>query len=46
VLDLPPERLALIRPRAYERVVQQYDFRQHFPRTLQWFWGGEDGFEI
>ena len=39
VLDLPAEAHATIRRQAYERVVQQYDFRQNFPHTLRWFWG-------
>jgi glycosyltransferase involved in cell wall biosynthesis len=38
-LALPAEKLATLRRRAYERVVQRYDFRHNFPRTLQWFWG-------
>ena len=39
VLDLPAEAHATIRRQAYERVVQQYDFRQNFLTTLRWFWG-------
>jgi glycosyltransferase involved in cell wall biosynthesis len=39
VLALSAGELATMRRRAYERVVQRYDFRHNFPRTLQWFWG-------
>jgi glycosyltransferase involved in cell wall biosynthesis len=38
VLDLSPEAQATIRHRAYQRVVQTYDFMQNFPATLRWFW--------
>jgi glycosyltransferase involved in cell wall biosynthesis len=38
ILALPQEVCRAIRRRAYEKVVQQYDFRQNFPRTLAWFW--------
>ncbi len=38
VLDLSPEAHATMRQRAYRRVVQAYDFAQHFPATLRWFW--------
>jgi glycosyltransferase involved in cell wall biosynthesis len=41
VLTLPPQHHDRMRACAYERVVQRYDFRQHFPRTLQWFWGDQ-----
>ncbi|MGE3539502.1 MAG: glycosyltransferase family 4 protein [Candidatus Tectimicrobiota bacterium] len=41
VLDLAPETLAALRQRAYDTVLQRYDFQQNFPRTLAWFWGAE-----
>jgi glycosyltransferase involved in cell wall biosynthesis len=39
VLDLSAQQRASIRRRAYERVVQRYDFARNFPATLGWFWG-------
>jgi glycosyltransferase involved in cell wall biosynthesis len=41
VLNLSPEAQATIRHRAYQRVVQTYDFIHNFPATLHWFWGRE-----
>jgi glycosyltransferase involved in cell wall biosynthesis len=38
ILALPQETCYAIRRCAYEKVVQQYDFRHNFPRTLAWFW--------
>jgi glycosyltransferase involved in cell wall biosynthesis len=38
VLDLSPEAQAAIRHRAYQRVVQNYDFIHNFSATLRWFW--------
>ncbi len=43
VLDLSPEVQATIRHRAYQRVVENYDFVQNFPATLRWFWPTEPG---
>lgn len=39
VLDLSPARHAAIRQRAYDNVVQHYDFQRNFPVTLRFFWG-------
>lgn len=39
VLDLSAADHAAIRLQAYQSVVRQYDFRQNFAATLQWFWG-------
>jgi glycosyltransferase involved in cell wall biosynthesis len=39
VLALSSEAAASIRQRAYQNVMQQYDFRRNFVRTLDWFWG-------
>ena len=41
VLDLTPEARANIRHRAYQRVVQTYDFSENFPATLRFFWQKE-----
>ena len=38
-LDLSDEAHAAMRRRAYQRVVESYDFARHFPLTLNWFWG-------
>jgi glycosyltransferase involved in cell wall biosynthesis len=43
VLDLSTEAQASIRHRAYQRVVQKYDFKRNFPATLRWFWQREPG---
>jgi glycosyltransferase involved in cell wall biosynthesis len=43
VLDLSPESHAGIRQRAYQRVVNLYDFEQNFSATLRWFWQRMDG---
>ena len=39
VLDLSPAQHAAIRQRAYDHVVQHYDFQRNFPATLRCFWG-------
>ena len=39
VLDLSPQAHAAIRRRAYQRVVQKYDFTRNFPATFNTFWG-------
>jgi glycosyltransferase involved in cell wall biosynthesis len=41
VLDLPPQVQAAIRRRAYQRVVQAYDFTRNFRASLHWFWQSE-----
>jgi glycosyltransferase involved in cell wall biosynthesis len=38
VLDLSDDAHAAIRRQAYQRVAEAYDFAQHFPTTLRWFW--------
>lgn len=40
VLALSPQARASIRHRAYQRVIQRYDFMHNFPATLDWFWQG------
>jgi glycosyltransferase involved in cell wall biosynthesis len=41
VLDLSPDAHATIRHQAYQRVIRSFDFAQHFPATLRWFWQRE-----
>jgi glycosyltransferase involved in cell wall biosynthesis len=41
VLDLAPDAHATIRQRAYQRVIQAFDFARNFPVTLEWFWQRE-----
>ena len=39
VMNLSQEAHASIRHNAYQRVVQEHDFRRNFPKTLHWLWG-------
>jgi glycosyltransferase involved in cell wall biosynthesis len=39
VLELPEATHARLRRNAYQRVLQQYDFRRNFPTTLRVLWG-------
>jgi glycosyltransferase involved in cell wall biosynthesis len=39
ILNLSEAQRAIIRRRAYEKVVHLYNFAQNFPATLRWFWG-------
>jgi glycosyltransferase involved in cell wall biosynthesis len=42
VLRLRPQSVASIRQNLYQHVRQEHDFKHPFPRTLRWFWSGDN----